>query len=367
MIALLMHTKSAAFSWGQTMIEQVSRYTKQQGIQLQVIYDWKQAAQLPTGSFVLVNGSEELWLEEVLSHLEVLPLHIILLEGISEKNHDTISRVISSQSVFIQESLELLRQQGRTKTALFGCQYMDTSDAVKAETFARLVSEEDVYSFGEWIDPCFEIFNMQLDTYDSVICANDLIAVYLMKKCREQGLLIPEDLMIIGNANLRISSFVQPSLTTCYHDVESTVAVAVQICKNFSAFPNISSMEVLVNPRILKRESTGHPWTLSEDTMNIKALLQQENLILDNTRYSQCPELLEIKALDAALSACTPMDLQILQALVGGKTYEEIADAQMLSKDTIKYHIRKLYRLFDIHRREELLGLVKRYHIYFTE
>lgn len=365
-LTLLIHTKTASFSWGQSIIEHASRYTRQQGIQLAVIYDWQQAEQLDPGSFVLVSGSEEQWLEDTLSHLKALSLQVILLEGVSENYHDIVSQVTSSPSTFIENSLELLRRQGRTKTALFGCQFMDTSDAEKAETFARLVSDDDVFSFNEWIDPCFDLFDHFADDYDSVICANDLIAVYLMMKCRKHALLIPENLMVIGNGNLKISSCMQPSLTTCCYDMESAIAVAVQICKSFSIYPNISNMVVSVKPKMLERESTGHIWDPSQEETVPKTLYQQDRRILDNTRYSQCPELLEIKALDAALSACTPMDLQILQALIDGKTYEAIAEVQMLSKDTIKYHIRKLYRLFDIHRREELLEIVNRYHLCFA-
>ena len=186
-----------------------------------------------------------------------------------------------------------------------------------------------------------------------------------MKKCRDLGLQIPKDLMIIGNGNLRIGSFVQPSLTTCYHDIESTVAVAVQICKNFSAFPNISSMEVSVKPRILKRESTGNIWVSSQGADEHKTRYSQNTHIMDNTRYAQCPELLQIKALDAVLSVCSSIDLQILQGLIDNKTYEEIAVALILSKDTIKYHIQKLYRLFGIRKREELIDLALQYHLCF--
>ncbi len=49
-------------------------------------------------------------------------------------------------------------------------------------------------------------------------------------------------------------------------------------------------------------------------------------------------------------------EFDILQSLLNGSTYQQIADAQHLSKDTIKYHASKLYNKCKIKNRSELAG-----------
>lgn len=46
----------------------------------------------------------------------------------------------------------------------------------------------------------------------------------------------------------------------------------------------------------------------------------------------------------------------ILQSLIAGYTYQQIADTQHLSKDTIKYHAGKLYNKCQVKNRSELAG-----------
>ena len=49
-------------------------------------------------------------------------------------------------------------------------------------------------------------------------------------------------------------------------------------------------------------------------------------------------------------------ELEILQLLLDGASYQAIADAKFLSRDSIKYHAGKLYGKLDIKSRGELAG-----------
>ena len=52
----------------------------------------------------------------------------------------------------------------------------------------------------------------------------------------------------------------------------------------------------------------------------------------------------------------TDREFDILQLLISGSSYQQIADAQHLSRETIKYHASKLYNKCQIANRSELAG-----------
>lgn len=55
-------------------------------------------------------------------------------------------------------------------------------------------------------------------------------------------------------------------------------------------------------------------------------------------------------------TSISEQEFVILQALVSGKSYQQIAEAQHLSKDTIKYHAGKLYNKCGVKNRSALAG-----------
>ena len=201
------------------------------------MFNWQDAAHLKPSSYLIVIGTDSEWLNEVFMHLTPLCLRIILIDGNISRTYNNINKLLFNQNLFIERILELLKNHGRRNTAFFGSQKFDTSDETKASTFAQHVSPDDVFYFTNDINSCFDSFLKRLDRYDSVICANDLIAVYLTKRCRENNISIPQQLFLIGNGDLWISSHITPTLSTWSYDREAMVIMAVQICKHFSAPP----------------------------------------------------------------------------------------------------------------------------------
>jgi LacI family transcriptional regulator len=48
----------------------------------------------------------------------------------------------------------------------------------------------------------------------AVFCASDILAIGAMKECRDRGVLIPQDLSLVGFDNLEIAEYLSPGLTT---------------------------------------------------------------------------------------------------------------------------------------------------------
>lgn len=50
--------------------------------------------------------------------------------------------------------------------------------------------------------------------FDAVVCANDDMAIGALRALQQRGLNIPHDISVVGADNIRISSYIQPQITT---------------------------------------------------------------------------------------------------------------------------------------------------------
>ena len=74
-----------------------------------------------------------------------------------------------------------------------------------------------------------------------------------------------------------------------------------------------------------------------------------------------CRELSEIVSLDRALSGCSEDQIFVLRSWIAGDSVEGIAEKMYISPDTVKYHLKTLYKLLDIHSKNELTELANNY------
>ena len=59
----------------------------------------------------------------------------------------------------------------------------------------------------------------------------------------------------------------------------------------------------------------------------------------------------------------TPRDEQVLRLLVGGSTYAEMAEALIVSPNTIKTQVSSIYRKLGVSRRAEAIAITQRLHL----
>lgn len=348
-LTLLVHTKIASFEWGKTVIEVFQRHAIRNKLTLRTVYRWQDAAD---SDVVVLVGVDEPWLKEALKNLDPLRQHIILLNGIADQYHMHISHVLNEQEMLIQDCVELLRRHGRSRPAFFGVQKNDTSDESKALAFAQCVSARDVYYVDADIDACFDELFSRLEYYDSVICANDIMAIYLLGRCRELGISVPERLYLIGNGNLWLGAHVTPTLTTVSYDPDTMAAVTLQLYKNFSRFGKLSAADIHLKGDLIEREST-NGISKAHESSEVRSFWQCDD------SCDVCAKIYQIRTVDRVLSSCTLEKRTILRMLTEEASYDEIAEQVQLSCDTVKYHIKKMYKALGIHSKEELCDLIR--------
>lgn len=90
----------------------------------------------------------------------------------------------------------------------------------------------------------------------AVICVNDFMAVGVLRELRERGLRIPQDISVTGFDNIKLSEFCYPALTTVHIPRERIGHIIFESLIP-SDQPNIEGREIVIDPELVVRESTG--------------------------------------------------------------------------------------------------------------
>jgi LacI family transcriptional regulator len=90
----------------------------------------------------------------------------------------------------------------------------------------------------------------------ALLAANDLMALGVLKVCRERGLKVPGDLSLVGYDNAVAGEYTDPGLTTVAQNAVAMGASAVDfVVAALSGQPPTETIRI--DPHLVVRESTG--------------------------------------------------------------------------------------------------------------
>jgi LacI family transcriptional regulator len=96
-------------------------------------------------------------------------------------------------------------------------------------------------------------------TPDAIFCANDLLALGALSALRAAGLDVPGDVALVGMDNTNLSLVTSPPLTTVDLGAAERARIAAELLLARIAQPNRRPRSVVVEPRLVVRESCGAP------------------------------------------------------------------------------------------------------------
>ncbi len=91
---------------------------------------------------------------------------------------------------------------------------------------------------------------------DGIFAMNDMMAIGALSSLHRAGLRIPRDLSLIGYDNIEFGQFTVPPLTSISQDGAQTGKLAVDNLLRLVNGQTLGLDELLVEPRIVEREST---------------------------------------------------------------------------------------------------------------
>ena len=261
------------------------------------------------------------------------------------------NRVVFEFETVIDKCISYLEDAGRTKTVLLGVAPKSAGDKIKCDAFKN---RGDIFWEENGIEVCVEEFIKLLDNteYDSIICANDTIAVLLEQRLLESGYNVPEDFYIIGMGNSYVGQNISVPLTSITLDYYEIGKMAVSLYKYISECNFDCQINAKIPCKLEIRESA--PFNKITDKSSV---VPGESPNLE--KYFCGDRVQSIISAETLIQNCDDIDKVILIDLSKGKSVEKIAERLYLSERAVRYRISNLVKRNDFLSREEMESMLK--------
>lgn len=98
---------------------------------------------------------------------------------------------------------------------------------------------------------------LESETFDAIVCFNDLLAMGALKSLAAHGVSVPDDVAVAGFDNTEEGEFGTPALTTVDWDTAEIVHRAVEVLhERIDGRRDVPPADILVPHRLIVREST---------------------------------------------------------------------------------------------------------------
>ena len=171
------------------------------------------------------------WLTESSRHLPT----VLLSDWVPSSSADTVT-IDNEQSA--SDVVDLLVERGCRRLVLVGSQPHTPASvgetrvqAAKRAAQRHGLPEPAVIPLRDYSNSGGRLvarrYRSILDDADGVLCTSDLVAVGLIKQLTEDGVVIPDDIMVVGWDNIPDGETVEPSLTTVEPDRQALASAVI--------------------------------------------------------------------------------------------------------------------------------------------
>lgn len=273
-------------------------------------YDYVQFQNL-----ILVVATSIDWINQTLATLHDHNLRILLAASdcpSCESNKTSCIRMNYHSSISLL--MHHLQTLGDTHTALFGINPNSYADNVKKEAFGK--SDDIYYNFGS-AATCTLQFIKSINDYDSVICANDAVAIYLLHMLKDKNLYCSEKLHIVSFGDFFMSKLIRPTITSVSLDYYALGLQAVDTYQFLTRCDYTTSLSVMLDCKLHIRESTNRQ-TYTSTSTNVETL--PRNMCVD---FYNDNAIIPILSLEKLLINADPLDIKIIYLSIQNQSQEK--------------------------------------------
>jgi DNA-binding LacI/PurR family transcriptional regulator len=309
--------------------------------------------------YVIVISESKLHSEKLLSFINEKDIHPIFINMQFSNTSYFFSSVIPNYYSATYHLSKVILDEFTEPSAFAGFNADSMADKFRLDGFLKAVEEykvpSSVFSNRGDVDQCISDTLADIGQYRNIICANDVIALLLLKKMKESGL-ETADYNITGYGNMKIGEYFKPSLTTMMGDYYNAGILAVDIYVFLNKKKLIQNLCVNMDSKIIIRESTH----ITNKKFEPKPMPHVEGELV--VFYGN-KSVNKIDRLERMLVNCDETDIGILHAIMDNKTYEEIAEIHFLAVNTVKYRIKKMEGHMEVKNRSELMEQMRSFDI----
>ena len=288
-------------------------------------------------------------------------VHLLYINHQTEQSSYRFSNILIDYYDSMRMITEYLEGCGRKLIALYGINPDSATDLIKKNFFEernRRVpkygnTENIFYRFPNSEESgsidCFEQFRCGIEYYDSVICANDLVARLLIDDLQRIGVRVPEDLYVVSFGDYILTQIGKPTITAVAIDHEQLGRQSVYTY----SYLRKASGDVYVTAKMSSRISVGESTAASEYKKSKVAA--PEYISTDKpTNFFGHPEIQPIITFENMLTHCDKLDMQILIGIMSNMTYIQLSERLFVSENVISYRVKRLCKLSDMPSKNKL-------------
>lgn len=299
---------------------------------------------------------------EELYYLAEKGVHTLLLNYEFAGFSGSSSRVLLNYRDAMEKCICYLRSNGKKHLALFGVNPSSTPDTLKKEVFIQYKRAEgadidgDIYYNNGSIENCLNDFFERGRSYDAVVCANDVTAITLLRRLRDAGLRVPEDVYIIScSCSTMLSERTSPTVTAVAADQYEVGVQAVAAYTTLVKNPGDIALTVRIGAKLLIRESTAMAPDKGDYIFPHKAF--DEHAV----DFYGDPIAKKFFSTEYLLLNSDELDIGIIEGIIAGDTYPKMAERLYTSENVISYRIKRMCRLTKTSSKSELVELIYPY------
>ncbi len=309
---------------------------------------------------IAVLCSSATWAQRVVEKLFSTGIHPIFINMELNETNYPYSSVIQDyrHSAFHLTEMLIKAGQDNKGIAFLGLNPDSYPDSLRIKGFEKAVKDSfkhyKIFKNEGNVDKCINDFMPEILSFETIICANDVIGVALINRLET-----PSDYNIAGFGGMLVGQYVSPRLTTVVFNYSSAGMYAVDAYSLLSKRDNIHNLLLNVKSTIDIKEST-----LGISNGQMKRLTVPN---VDAIDFYADSLVRDIDRVENMLSGFDELDYQLLKEILVGSTYEHMSEKCFMAINTLKYRIRKMCDGANVLNKKELKNLIEKNKFCFSE
>lgn len=295
---------------------------------------------------VLITGLSRSWFEGMIQKCNDHGNTPIVLSNCSSRIfRGQYHCICTGMQEILKNLYDSCKKAGRTNIALYGVDHASDSDIDRMQIFLTMAKDSgNIYLNSGNLEACFQTFLPYADRYDTVLCVNGYAAVSLVRKLEKVNPEILDRIVVVSCEEvLRYSKY-------------NSRILFVDL--NLDAYGK-AAMQLL--------EMTGNLKQALEITVSIKGNVcvipkkEEEEETADDGEFYEDPEIICMARIDQLMMEADQQDHEIIDMLISGDTYSEIAESCFMTEGNVKYRVKKYMTICQVKTKKELLKMLQEY------
>ncbi len=304
---------------------------------------------------VVMLGSSLGWASHYMTKLYASDIYPIVLSIANyQKEFPFASFITMDYEDASRKLMKYLQDRGAKSTAFFSGNRKSSTDRQKVSNFLACGGhEEDIYHYeGDMKVTCDNLV-ANIEKYDSVLCANDVSAVVLMRRLLDIGVDIPNKVQLASFGDTVLSNLEVHNIAVAHVKSFEAGQMSINAYRMLKANPSISALSFLLHCEILDNNYDLVEIRLSHSLPSFDPA--------PGTNFFRDPEVEKVLLVEKLLAGCDKLDIRILREVINKESYSKIAAKLFIAENTISYRIKKILSMAPEKSKEEVFTLLSQF------